>query len=141
MWACPSIRQHGARNTEPWGYGNESLAAIESIIKLRGSMESYIMDQMQLASATGTPINRPLWWDFPEDAPTWGIDDAYMFGSKYVVCPVTDAGATSWTCYLPTLPNGEMWTHHYSGQQFKGGANVTTPTPLDQFPLFSRGPN
>ena len=58
---CPLFRQHGARNTEPWGYGNESYAAIVKVINWRKSMEPYVLQQMATVNATGMPINRPLW--------------------------------------------------------------------------------
>jgi alpha-D-xyloside xylohydrolase len=79
-----------------------------------------------------------LWWDFPEDAATWNIQTAFMFGDKYLVCPVTAAGATTWDCYLPALAGGAQWTHHFTKKTYSGGVNVTTDTPLDQFPLFYR---
>ena len=47
----PTARQHGLRDTDPWAYGNRSLAAIESIIKLRSSMEPFIMQAMSDVSA------------------------------------------------------------------------------------------
>eukprot|EP00041_Stephanoeca_diplocostata_P022397 m.534130 g.534130 ORF g.534130 m.534130 type:complete len:52 (+) comp22052_c0_seq36:2843-2998(+) len=40
---------------------------------MRTSFEPYIMEQMALVSQTGLPINRPLWFDFPDDAASWGI--------------------------------------------------------------------
>ena len=42
------------------------------------------MAQMANVSATGQPINRPLWWDFPEDHATWDIQTSFMFGDKCV---------------------------------------------------------
>ena len=137
---CPLFLQHGARDTAPWGYGNASLAAIEDLIQLRTTLQPYIMTQMRSASSQGVPINRPVWWDFPFDEATWSIDDAYMFGTDYIVCPVTAPKAASWECYLPKLPAGFKWVHHYTGKQYAGGANATTLTPLNQFPLFKKSP-
>jgi len=134
---CPLFRQHGARDTDPWGYGNESLAAIEGIIQLRETFRPYLTEILTEVSTTGQPINRPLWWDFPEDVNTWDIDNSYMFGPKYLVCPVTESKAQNWPCYLPKLANGAKWKHFFNGQMYDGG-NVTTATPLTQFPLFQR---
>ena len=58
---CPLFRQHGARNTEPWGYGNESFAAIVKVINWRESIKPYILQQMEVVAKTGMPVNRPLW--------------------------------------------------------------------------------
>jgi alpha-glucosidase (family GH31 glycosyl hydrolase) len=58
---CPLFRQHGARDTAPWGYGNESYAAIVKVIAWRDAQRDYVMAQMAIAAATGMPVNRPLW--------------------------------------------------------------------------------
>ena len=52
------LHQPGA--TEPWGYGDVSLAAIEKAMKVREELREYIMTAMALVSQTGQPINRPL---------------------------------------------------------------------------------
>ena len=53
---CPLFRQHGARATEIWGYGNVSEAIIADTIKLRTTFEPYIMEQMAAVSQTGQPV-------------------------------------------------------------------------------------
>jgi alpha-glucosidase (family GH31 glycosyl hydrolase) len=81
---CPLLRQHGARDhTCPWFYGPETEKIIEDIIKLRASMKTYYSGELDKLNATGRPFNRPLMWDFPEDAKTWelaeeGIGDQNM---------------------------------------------------------------
>ena len=41
--------------------------------------------------------------------------------------------------FLPTLPEGHSWVHHYTGETFEGGTTHTVPTTnLSQFPLFKR---
>ena len=52
------MTQPGA--TEPWGYGDTSLAAIKKAMKVREELREYIMAAMALVSQTGQPINRPL---------------------------------------------------------------------------------
>lgn len=73
---CPLFRQHGSRPTEIWLLGNESEAAVTKVIALRQQMQPYIHEQMERVSKTGQPINRPLFWDFPEDPHCWAIDDS-----------------------------------------------------------------
>eukprot|EP00118_Oscarella_pearsei_P028917 m.3257 g.3257 ORF g.3257 m.3257 type:complete len:665 (+) comp9197_c0_seq1:1041-3035(+) len=132
---CPLFRQHGARSTEIWLYGNDSYDAILDTMHLRESMRPYIMEQMALVNQTGTPVNRPLWFNYPNDPNTWNINTEFMFGPDYLVAPVFTYQATNWTVYLPS---GESWKHFFTGTVHKGGVNVTVPTPLNQFPLFER---
>ena len=67
---CPLFRQHGSRPTEIWLLGNVSEAAVTKVIRLREQFRPYIRTQMERLSRTGQPLNRPLFWDFPEVQPT-----------------------------------------------------------------------
>lgn len=150
---CPLFRQHGHRDhTEPWAYGPATGLILEEIIKLRGSLKSYITSQLDLLNATGRPFNRPLTWDFPEDAKTWelaesgiggndsslsnGVADQFMMGDEYMVAPILDLGQRSRQVYFPL---GSDWTHFFSGKTYRGGTIATVDAPLDaSFPLFHR---
>ena len=52
-----------------------------------------------------------------------------------LVAPVIEAGATSWSVYLPA---GAGWTHVWSGTTFAGGTQVEVAAPLGQPPVFWR---
>ena len=65
----------GDRPTEIWLLGNESEAAVIKAIELRDHLRPYILSQMEIVSKTGQPLNRPLFWDFPQDKYAWEIDD------------------------------------------------------------------
>ena len=136
---CPLFRQHGSRDTEIWLYGPEAEAIITALIRWRVSIKAYLAQQMLALSTTGRPINRPLWWDFASDEPSWSVDDEYMFGDDYLAAPVLVAGAVSRPVYLPPLANAAQWRHVFSGQLYAGGATYEIAAPLDSFPLFKRG--
>jgi alpha-D-xyloside xylohydrolase len=131
---CPLFRQHGSRATEVWAYGPEAEAIVTGLIRWRASMRSYIGGEMDKLSATGRPINRGLWWDFPLDPRAWTIDDQFMFGDAYLAAPVLEAGAVFRDVYLPE----GAWTHVFSNETFAGGQMVRVEAPLDSFPLFQR---
>lgn len=136
---CPLLRQHGDRDTAPWLLGNASYAAVVKAIELRASLKDYVMGAMQAVADTGLPVNRPLFWDFADDATAWTVDDEFMFGELYLVAPVTEVNATSRTLYLPTARAAPtQWTHHFTGVTYAGGQTITVDTPLDEFPLFKR---
>jgi alpha-glucosidase (family GH31 glycosyl hydrolase) len=63
----------------------------------RYTWHDYVMAQMAAVSQTGKPVNRPLWFDFPNDPLTWDVTTSYMFGDTMLVAPVTDAGVTEQT--------------------------------------------
>ena len=137
---CPLYRTHGDRlANEPWSFGPEAETSITKSIRLRTSLQDYIMGLSANASAHGTPITTPLWWHFPDDPELTRreIVDAFMFGPRYLAAPVLELGARTRTLYLPLNVGG--WTHHYTGARFAGGANLTVQAPFDELPLFVRG--
>jgi len=148
---CPLFRIHGYRNpqdpTDPvcgfsggpnevWSFGDTAYQAIVVMMNIRESIRPYIMQQMQLASQYGTPVMRPLWFDFPDDKQLVDIDDQFMFGPTYLVAPVLEYGATSRRVYFPA---GATWKHYFTNTTVVGGVYVDAfPAPLAQFPLFVR---
>jgi alpha-D-xyloside xylohydrolase len=82
---CPIFRSHGRRGGGPdegdngmcgatrgsneiWNFGNDSETAIASVMQIREQLRPYIMNQYALNSVDGTPIMRPLFFDFWDDA-------------------------------------------------------------------------
>jgi alpha-D-xyloside xylohydrolase len=103
-------------------------------------MKPYLRGEMAKLNATGRPLNRPIWWDFPLDRSAWTVDDEYMFGDEYLAAPVLHAGARSRAVYLPAASNATtIWRHVWTNVTYKGGKSYTIDAPLDSFPLFRRG--
>jgi alpha-glucosidase len=95
----------------------------------------YLKSLVDDASTRGLPVQRPLFLHFEEDARTYAIQDAYLYGPDLLVAPVWQAGKAEWTTYLP---EGADWAHVWSGRRFAGGQEVTVESPLGQPPVFSR---
>ena len=51
---------------------------------LRETLKPYIKEQMRITHEKGTPIMRPLFYDFPEDKKAWETDDAYMLSLIHI---------------------------------------------------------
>ena len=148
---CPLFRSHGWRNSslthpetcdptrggpnEVWTFGDRAYGIIKEILFLRERLRPYIMKQMKLASTKGTPLMRPLFFDFPDDAGCSAIDDQFMFGPDLLVAPILHQGATSRKVYLPA---GAKWTDAWTGKFFKGGQTTHAKAPLDKIPLYLR---
>jgi sulfoquinovosidase len=95
----------------------------------------YLKSLVDDASTRGLPVQRPLFLHFEEDARTYAIQDAYLYGPDLLVAPVWQAGKAEWTTYLP---EGADWAHVWSGRRFAGGQEVTVESPFGQPPVFSR---
>ena len=90
---------------------------------------------MSAAHTEGSPIIRPLFYDFPEDGQTWSVEDAYMFGPEVLVAPILFEGQRTREAYLPA---GARWISHANGEVVDGGHVVNQSAPLDQMPVFFR---
>ena len=147
---CPVMRLHGNRNpwheienarcgsgadNEIWSYGDEIYELCKKYIDIRERMRDYNRSQMKQAHKKGTPVMRPLMYDFPADPLAWETEDAYMFGGDLLVAPVTEEGARECSVYLPA---GERWINVWTGEAYDGGQTVIAAAPLDVIPVFCR---
>ncbi len=124
----------GAPN-ELWSFGDEVYSILEKYLRLRERMRPYVRSLMSAAHTHGSPIIRPLFYDFPADDRAWDIEDAYMFGPDVLVAPILFEGKRARDVYLPSAAR---WISHGSGEVFDGGQVVNEPAPLDHLPVFLR---
>ncbi len=151
---CPIMRLHGFRLPEPvrdilnpdgycgsggdnevWSFGEEALAILTWCLHTRETLRPYIMRQMERASADGTPVLRPLFFDFEADANCYAVDDEYLFGDELLVAPVAAEGIRARNVYLPT---GAKWVNAYTGEAHTGGQWLEADAPLARIPVFCR---
>jgi alpha-D-xyloside xylohydrolase len=137
----PIFRQHGSRPVEPWllqPYEQRTYDAVVSMIKMRYELRPYVLQLMRALHETDAPVNRPLSFDFDADPAAWFVTDQFMFGPKYMSCPVTDAGMSSRTVYFPrgkACAGG--WRHYFSGHVYPAdGRTVTVAAPYAEWPFF-----
>ncbi len=152
---CPVMRLHGDRepkqpqvgttggaaclsgaDNEVWSFGEEAFEICKSYLNLREKMKPYITKLMQEAHEKGTPVMRPLFYDFPQDDASWDCEDEYMFGPQVLAAPILWAGARERRVYLPA---GASWTDYWTGEVSEGGQTITVAAPLDRIPIFLRG--
>ena len=118
-----------------WSYGEEVEKVLNKFIDLRYRLRPYISKTMEQAHENGSPVIRPLFYNFPEDKKAWDVDDAYCFGDDLLVAPIFEAGAVKRSVYLP---EGTVWVDTNSGKTYAGGQTVTVDAPVDVIPVFTR---
>ncbi|UJR12457.1 hypothetical protein I4U23_016633 [Adineta vaga] len=146
---CPLFRVHGERypplpNNECGFSGNHNEVwlfkyseQITAIIRLRETLRDYIEYHLNISSQNGTPIVRPMFYDFSNDQECYFAEDQYLFGSDYLVAPVYAYQATSRSVYLPKLDGQNLvWQHYYTKQNYPGGQRYNISTTVNDFPLF-----
>lgn len=90
----PIFRSHGTGTPrEPWQFGEPGDWAYDVLLKydhLRYRLLPYIYSLAWKITNEGYTIMRGLPMDFSHDRNTFSIDNQYMFGSSFLVKPVTD---------------------------------------------------
>lgn len=85
---------------------------------------------------------RSLAFDFPNDPAIKSIPDQYMFGSAFLVNPVTERMYS-----LPNsknikktrkvyLPESTNWYDFWTGKILKGGQTINAAAPIETLPLY-----
>ena len=128
---------HTGQPNELWSYGEENYRIMKKYYDIRQSMIPYIETLYQEAHENGSPLIRTMFYEFPEDAKSWEVTDQYMFGAKYLVAPVLEAGAVKRNVYLPPLKEGR-WKDTRDGKMYEGGQTIVADAPLDSMPVFER---
>jgi alpha-D-xyloside xylohydrolase len=152
---CPVFRTHGCRKdpdpdpnvgvcqpkqrscgpNEVWSYGNATQATLSQYIKERHTLKPYIAALAANVTARAVPTMRPLWWEFPEDQGSYGVDNQYMLGPEYLVAPVTSQGQKTKSVYFPP----GTWKNYFTGELEQGPGTKTVDTSdITIFPVYSR---
>ena len=150
---CPVMRLHGDRqpherifrkdgtqvldsgyDNEVWSFGEENYPILVKYMQRREAMRPYVRCLMQEAHEKGTPLMRAMFYEFPDDPACALLKDQYMFGSKYLVAPVMQPGATSRSVYLPE----GKWQDVDTGAVYEGKQTVTVDAPIERMPVFER---
>ena len=131
-----SWKADGSVNS-PWLHA-DATAPIRAAIGLRLHLMPYLYTLMWQASREHSPVLRPTFFHFANDATCWHDNDEMMVGADLLVAPVFEAGERQRTLYLPHGAHAEGWYCFWSGEYFVGGQHVTVNAPLDRLPLFVR---
>ncbi|KAK5739984.1 hypothetical protein LTR17_004881 [Elasticomyces elasticus] len=137
------VTQGSGGDNEVWSFGPEVYKVCAKYLRLRELLREYIRGLMREAHEKGSPIIRPMFYDFPQDEQCWqrSCEDQYMFGNKYLVAPVMTAGADGRSVWLP---KGSKWQRvdETSGRGqdecLEGGQRIEVYAPWrESNPLFS----
>lgn len=134
----PFMRDHTCAGTppqEPWAFGEEVEEIAREFIGLRYRLLPYLYTLAHIAHGDGTPLLRPLVYDFPADANTVHIDDQVMVGPHLLVAPITRPGVTHRMVYLPA----GVWYDYWTGERLTGAQWTAVEAPLARIPVFVRG--
>ena len=135
----PFYRNHNALGTIGQEFYRWPVvaSAAKAAIDVRYRLLDYLYTAMHAQSVDGTPLLNPLFFLYPSDAKTYGIDLQWFFGDAVLVSPVTEENATAVDIYLPDDQFYDLWT--YTPVRGTGATISLTDIAFDYIPLHIRG--
>jgi alpha-D-xyloside xylohydrolase len=127
------FRIHGQAQKELYHWSSATTKAnLLAVDTLHYRLMPYLYSLAWKTTNEGYTIMRHLVFDYPTDTNVFNIGDQFMYGPAILVNPVTSAGATSRSVYLPAGTWYDFWT----GSTTTGGTKVTADAPLSKIPLY-----
>lgn len=131
----PHVAPDWQAATHPWTHP-EVLPQIRAALHLRTVFLPLIYTLAHDFHVDGSPIIRPLLYDFPDDSRAFEEHDALMLGPDVLFSPVVEQGARTKAQYLPKGPAG--WIDFHTGALHQPGSTVVVPAGLGRPPVFVR---
>jgi alpha-glucosidase len=134
---APVMRSHeGNRPDDNLQYDStpDLLACFARWSRVHAALAPYVRSLCAEASATGLPLQRPLFLHYPDEPALFGIQDQFLYGADLLVAPVIEERATS---RRVQLPGDADWRHLWTGEDFAPGAHDIA-APLGKPPVFYR---
>ncbi len=126
-------RLHGADTYRvPWVFDEEACDVLRTFVNLKCRLMPYIFSLTQEAKEKGTPLMRPMFFEFPDDPGCRRLDLQYMLGDALLVAPVFNDQSIG-EFYLP---QGYTWTNILDGEVLEGGRWYRRTYDYFHMPLF-----
>jgi alpha-D-xyloside xylohydrolase len=131
---CPIFRIHG-QGDKALVSNTFTTSTVDNLVatdKLRYRLMPYIYSMAWKVTNEGYTMMRHLVMDYRTDENVKTIDNQFMFGQSMMINPITSAGVTKRTVYLPEGNWYDFWT----GEQYNGSQTINTDAPIDKIPVF-----
>ncbi|KAL6481335.1 hypothetical protein MHYP_G00094150 [Metynnis hypsauchen] len=134
----PFTRNHNTKESkaqDPTVFSPAAQTAMKEALLLRYSLFPFLYTLFHHAHVSGQTVARALFFEFPTDQKTYGIDKQFLWGKSLLVTPVLDPGVDYVVGYLPQ----GLWYDFYTGDSLVSkGEEVKLRAPLDKINVHLR---
>ena len=135
----PIFRTHATNDSKLerkiWKYSN--FTQLREAVRMRYQMFPYYYTAARETYDTGIGMNRPLYYEWPEENNAYVYEDEYMFGNDMLVAPIYTASKNGVSSRNIWLPAG-LWWDVTENRLREGGEVFRANYTLDEFPVFYR---
>ena len=125
-------RLHGSGSYRvPWLFDEEACDVVAHFSKLKCRLMPYLYAKAIEAHKEGTPMMRPMVFEFTADPAVSYLDSQYMLGDALLAAPILREDSV---CQY-YLPKG-VWTHLLSGEVRNGGCWQEDTYDYFSLPLY-----
>ena len=129
----PGIIEPSGGDNEIWCFGERNYPILKALIELRERLRPYLIRLMEENCRQGSPVMRPMFYQYPEDEVCYSLDDQYMFGPDILFAPIYRQGQTARRVYLPA----GRWILSRDGSMYAGGW-AEVPASVEEYIAFVR---
>merc|ERR1712142_380783 len=100
----PFYRAHAhidSKRREPWLFGKEPMDQIRAALRFRYKILHYMFNAFYESHNVGTPIMRPLFFEFPNDESRFGEESHWMTGDSLLSVMVANKMVNLIQVHLP----------------------------------------
>lgn len=132
----PVYRPHAQENIapEPIFHDEQTQDILRRYIKLRYALLPYNYSLAYENSLTGMPLMRPMVFEDERNSKYFDMADQYLWGSAFLVKPITEAGIEKVDVVLPE----GIWFDFWNKKRYQGDQSIIVPTNLEHLPVFVR---
>ncbi|KAG1681996.1 Lysosomal alpha-glucosidase [Nymphon striatum] len=135
----PFSRNHNddrSIDQDPLAFGLDVAKSSKAALTIRYTLLPYLYTLFYENHAFGTPVARPLFFEFRFDQKTYAIDTQFMLGSSLMILPVLEQGAVSVSGYFPK----DIWYHYDQNSTIDSeGMTKSIDTPMNKINVYFRG--
>lgn len=136
----PIFRTHALKDSKIerriWKYPN--FEQLREAVRLRYRLFPYLYTAARETYDTGVGMNRPLYYDWPEEGKAYQYEDEFMFGNDMLVAPIYTPAKDGLSSRTIWLPKG-VWWDVTENKLVTGDRTFCADFTLDEFPVYYKG--